>query len=77
MPASHHVPPAAHQATPSSRPSHGAPSHSGPDLGYAIACVGLLLTAALLGLSEDGRQATRPSQGRIVSALRPLLGRRS
>jgi hypothetical protein len=50
---------------------------SGPDFGYALACVGLLLAAAVLGLTEDGRQATRRSRTRAVSVLRPLLQRRS
>ena len=54
-------------------PSTSAP---GPDLGYALACVGLLLAAAVLGLSEDGRQASRRSRARIAGVLRPLLGRR-
>jgi peptidase M23-like protein len=53
-----------------------APSSSGPDLGYALACLGLLVAAALLGLSEDGRQATRRSRDRVAGALRPLMGRR-
>ena len=56
-------------------PAH-APTSSGPDLGYALACLGLLAAAALLGLSEDGRQATRRSRERVAGALRPLMGRR-
>ena len=47
----------------------------GPDLGWALACVGLLLAAALLGLSEDGREATRRGRDRVTGLLRPLLGR--
>ena len=58
-------------------PHLAAPPHRpGPDLGYALACIGLLLAAALLGLSEDGREATRRSPGRVAAALRPILGRR-
>jgi hypothetical protein len=59
-------------ATPDPRP--------GPDLGWALACLGLLLAAALLGLSEDGRKATRDAtrsgRERVAGVLRPLLGRR-
>jgi peptidase M23-like protein len=71
---------------PSGAPTHrgGAPTRSptntatsaGPDRGYALACLGLLAAAALLGLSEDGRQATRRSRDRLAGALRPLMGRR-
>jgi hypothetical protein len=54
-----------------------APDRSpGPDIGWALACVGLLLAAAVLGLSEDGRHAARTGRGRVAGALRPLLGRR-
>jgi Peptidase family M23 len=58
------------------RANPAEPSTPGPDLGYALACVGLLLAAAVLGLSEDGRQATRRSGARLAGVLRPLLGRR-
>jgi hypothetical protein len=65
---------------PSGAPGRGSPTHtstsSGPDRGYALACLGLLAAAALLGLSEDGRQATRRSRDRVAGALRPLMGRR-
>jgi hypothetical protein len=56
--------------------SDAARATPGPDRGYAVACVGLLLAAGVLGLSEDGRQATRRSRARIAGVLRPLLGRR-
>jgi hypothetical protein len=49
---------------------------SGPDLGLVLACVGLLGAAALLGLSEDGRAATRRTGQRAAGLLRPLVGRR-
>jgi Peptidase family M23 len=55
---------------------HGEQATAGPDLGYALACVGVLLAAGLLGLSEDGRQATRRGRVRIAGIVRPLLGRR-
>ena len=49
---------------------------SGPDLGWALACAGLLLAAGVLGLTEDGRKATARGRSRVGGALRPLLGRR-
>lgn len=63
--------------------SSSPPSSPGPDLGWALACAGLLLAAGVLGLTEHGRHATargrtRVARGRIRVAgrLRPLLGRR-
>ena len=47
-----------------------------PALGWAAACAGLLLAAAVLGLTEDGRRATARSRTRIAAALRPLWARR-
>ncbi|MEA2332254.1 MAG: lipoprotein NlpD [Thermoleophilaceae bacterium] len=55
------------------------PQEDGPrglDLGWALACLGLILAAALLGLSEDGRKTTRRSRDRLAGLLWPLLGRR-
>jgi hypothetical protein len=49
---------------------------SGPDLGLVLACLALLGAAALLGLSEDGRAATRRTRQRAAGLLRPLVGRR-
>jgi hypothetical protein len=37
--------------------------------------VGLLLAAALLGLTGDGRKASRTGRGYVVRLLRPLTGR--
>jgi hypothetical protein len=51
-------------------------SPSGPDLGLLAACLGLLAAAALLGLTQDGRQATRGTRHRIARVLQPMLGRR-
>ena len=48
----------------------------GPDLGLLAACLGLLVAAALLGLTGDGRKATRESRHRIARLLQPMLGRR-
>jgi hypothetical protein len=52
------------------------PRDQGPDLGWALACLGLLAAAAILGLSGDGRDATSRSRERVAGVLRPLLGRR-
>jgi hypothetical protein len=73
-------PPADSQAAPAAgtppdpRPVEAKPR--GPDVGLILACVGLLGAAALLGLSEDGRAATRRSGKRAAGLLRPLLSRR-
>lgn len=48
---------------------------AGPDIGWALACAGLLLAAAVLGLTEDGRRAARHTRSRLLAAL-PALGRR-
>ena len=63
--------------------AHASPPTSGPDIGWALACAGLLLAAGILGLTSDGRNATargpsglRASRARLAVALRPLLGRR-
>jgi hypothetical protein len=55
-------------------PAGGRPS--GPDLGLVLACLGLVGAAALLGLSEDGRAATRRTRQRAAGLLRPLVSRR-
>jgi peptidase M23-like protein len=49
---------------------------TGPDLGLLAACLGLLAAAALLGLTGDGRKATRQTRHRIARVLQPMLGRR-
>jgi peptidase M23-like protein len=48
---------------------------NGPDIGWAAACAGLLLAAALLGLKADGPGINRRARSRLLGAL-PLLGRR-
>lgn len=50
-------------------------SSPGPDLGLLAACLGLLAAAALLGLTGDGRKATRETRHRISRLLQPMLGR--
>jgi Peptidase family M23 len=57
------------------RASGTEPSAFGPDIGWILACVGLLVAAGILGLTEDGRKATRTGHGRVVRLLRPLTGR--
>lgn len=56
----------------SARPRSQPAGDRGPDIGWALACAGLLLAAGLLGLSEDGRR----TRTRVAGALRPLLGGR-
>lgn len=45
----------------------------GPDLGMALACLGLLVAAACLGRRDTGGRVARPS---VRALLRPLTGRR-
>jgi hypothetical protein len=54
--------------------SPGGTAH-GPDLGWILACLGLLVAAGLLGLTEDGRKASRTGRGQLARLLRPLTGR--
>jgi len=58
-------------------PRSSAPGHAGPDIGWALACAGLLLAAAVLTLTgrRDGGGASSSARGRLTRAL-PLLGRR-
>jgi hypothetical protein len=62
------TPPGAHAGT--------SPSSDGPDIGWALACAGLLLAAGVLGLTDDRPKATRRGSSRLAGALRPRLGRR-
>jgi hypothetical protein len=48
---------------------------AGADIGWALACGGFLLAAAILGLTGDGRRAAEEPRSRLLGAL-PLLGRR-
>jgi hypothetical protein len=54
----------------------GQSASGGPDIGWALACAGVLLAAGILGLTRDGRSATARSRSRLTGALRPLLGPR-
>jgi Peptidase family M23 len=47
----------------------------GPDVGWILACVGLLVAAALLGLTDAGREASQRGRGHLARLLRPLTGR--
>lgn len=70
--------PAGHRPTPepgAAAEGSGRTGAPGPDIGWVIACIGLLLAAAMLGLTEDGRKATRKSHARLTGLLRPLRGR--
>lgn len=53
-------------------PSAGA---SGPDAAWALACLGLLVAAALVGTSGGGRDFVRRRGAAVGRAVRPLLGR--
>jgi hypothetical protein len=66
----------ASSSAPDTARSSPGPPPGGPDIGWALACAGLLLAAAVLGLTDDGRKATARSRSRLAGALRPLLGRR-
>jgi hypothetical protein len=48
---------------------------SGPDAGWALACLGLLLAAALVGTSGGGRDFVKRRGAAVGKAVRPLLGR--
>jgi hypothetical protein len=61
--------------TPGGVPQRPAASH-GPDAGWVLACLGLLAASALLGLSEDGRTATRTVTRRGRQRITALLGPR-
>ena len=56
-------------------PGRGVPA--GPDMGWALACLGLLLAAACIGTGAgDTRAASRRAGARLAALLRPLAGRR-
>ncbi len=59
------------------RATSAGPAPGGdPDVGWIAACVGLLAAAAVLGLSEDGRRASRRGGRRLAGLVSPLLGGR-
>jgi hypothetical protein len=65
-------------ASPAAHPpsTHGSEHGSGVDIGWAAACAGLLLAAALLGLTEDRRRTTKHAKVGLLRTPRPLDGRR-
>ena len=64
------------QAGPADRDSaERSGAGSGPDVGWAVACAGLLLAAALLGSTDDGRRVARTSRQSLARLLQPLTGR--
>jgi hypothetical protein len=63
--------------SPGEATSHLAPAaRPGADLGLALACLGLVAAAALLGLTRNGQKATSATRHRIAGVLHPILGRR-
>jgi hypothetical protein len=55
--------------------AHDAPAADGPDLGWALACLGLLVAAALVGTSGGGRGAALRGRSALQRMLAPLVGR--
>jgi hypothetical protein len=70
------VPRASPGAAPAHEPASGHAGAGGPDVGWALACLGLLLAAACLGRPGPGERPRR-ARGRaaVRAALRPLTGR--
>jgi hypothetical protein len=73
-------PAGAPRATPGANPQVGRPpvahrAARGPDLGWALACAGLLLAAAFVGGTDGGRAAVSRSGARLTKLLSPLAGR--
>ncbi len=56
-------------------PAGRSDAGGGPDVGWILACAGLILAAALLGSTDDGRRATRSGRRRAARLLQPLTGR--
>ena len=49
--------------------AHASPPSSGPDIGWALACAGLLLAAAILGLDRRPRPRAPAAPRRCAAAL--------
>jgi Peptidase family M23 len=79
-PAPARVPQRVPAPVPAARPGHPSTAPSpGPDLGLALACVGVLAAAACVGLKggrPDGRTRTGGRAAGLRAALAPLTGRR-
>jgi hypothetical protein len=54
----------------SGSPGGAEAEERGLDVGWLLACAGLLLAAAVLGLTEDGRGATRRGRSKLLGTLR-------
>jgi hypothetical protein len=52
----------------------GQPSH-GPDLGWVLACLGLLMAAGILAWNAKGTTRESHTAGRLAALIRPLAGR--
>ena len=50
--------------------------HRGPGIGWALACGGLLIAAAILGLQSANARPRPRARGRLDRALRPVTGGR-
>ena len=77
-PAAKPAPPVRPAPTPApTRHAPGEHAAGGPDLGWALVCLGLLLAAALMGTGGDSsRGRGRPAlRARLGAWLRPLTGR--
>jgi hypothetical protein len=75
-PAPDRIPSAVPRRMPAEHPRTSPKPGSGPDLGWALACAGLLLAAGCIGHSADGdRDGARRTRS-LSGLLRPLLGRR-
>ena len=66
------------EAMPARAPARAEPARAGggPDVGWAIACVGLLLAAACLGRPGAGGGERRSGASSVKSWLKPLVGGR-
>ena len=72
--------PSDRRALPPASPAERQPEPSGssalPDIGWAIACLGLLLAAACIGTrSGQAREAAGRGRSALAALLRPLTGR--
>jgi hypothetical protein len=53
---------------------HPAHTEGGPDVGWVLACVGLLLAAACIG-RPSADEPKRRGRAALTAILRPLTGR--
>jgi hypothetical protein len=74
-PVAHPVPAQAPDPARRQPTAHRAPAAPGPDIGWALVCLGLLLAAALMGTRGDGGRTAGGVSARVGAMLRPLMGR--